>query len=281
MEPETEANVPRLDRRRYDRVGRCIYCGNTGDLRDEHIVPYGLGGNLVLPDSTCGICAGITSRIERKVLRGSFRPIRVMRGLQSRRKHRGAPTKLPLRVRYGDEWKTVELPYREYPLLLHFLTYDLPGCLDPEAYDRGLRVRGYLTYSFGPRPEDVRERLGADEIRVSQTDVPSEFAKMTAKVAYSMAVALGTIDPSRGRPEVVRSILGELDEIGRWVGMAAQPRRWIKDVLHYVGVKRDREDNLLIGEVQYLTDTGTPTYIVVLGSLTDRFVTEVARNPTV
>ncbi|MEK9502494.1 hypothetical protein [Gaopeijia maritima] len=281
MEERNEPNIPRLDRHRFDGVGQCIYCGETDDLRDEHIVPYGLGGNLVLPDSSCGACAEITSRIELKVLRGSFRPIRVMRGIQSRRKHRGAPTKLPLQVRYGDEWETIELPHHEYPLLLHFLVYDLPGCLEPEAYTEGLRVRGHLTYSFGPRPEQVVKDLGADEIRVSQTDGPSEFAKMTAKVAYSMAVASGAVDPRRGRPEVVRSVLGELNEIGRWVGMVSRPRQWIRDVLHYVGIKRDREHNLLIGEVQYLTDTGTPTYSVVLGTLDDVYVTDLAlRTPS-
>lgn len=273
IEAAKKLEVPRLERHRYAPVGSCIYCGSPDDLRDEHIVPFGLGGNLVLPDSTCGECADITSRFERSVLRGPMRPIRVMRGIQSRRRHRGAPTHLPLQVRFAEDWETVQIPVTEYPLLLQFFVYDVPGCLQPETYGYGLRVRGQMTFSFGPRPEEVLARLGARQVRVSQTYVPGDFAKMTAKVAYSMAVAVNAIDPTNGKPEVVRSILGEVDDVGRWVGMVSQPRRRIRDVLHHVAVQRDSEHHLLVGHVQYLTDTGTPTYVVVLGSVDEPYVT--------
>ncbi len=95
---------------------------------------------------------------------------------------------------------------------------------------------------------------------------------MTAKVAYSMAVAKGLLDLPRGRPEVVRSILGDVDEIGRWVGTITEPRQWIADVLHFVGIERDRENGLLMGRVQYLTDSGTPVYVVILGVRHVRYV---------
>ncbi len=42
---------------RPDRVigvsDACIYCGSRSDLRDEHIIPYGLEGELVLRRATC------------------------------------------------------------------------------------------------------------------------------------------------------------------------------------------------------------------------------------
>ncbi len=38
---------------RTDPIGRCIYCGGRKGLLDEHIIPYGLGGNLVLPEASC------------------------------------------------------------------------------------------------------------------------------------------------------------------------------------------------------------------------------------
>ena len=39
---------------RFTPVGRCIYCGGTksaddSPLTDEHIIPAGMGGRLVLP----------------------------------------------------------------------------------------------------------------------------------------------------------------------------------------------------------------------------------------
>lgn len=88
-----------------------------------------------------------------------------------------------------------------------------------------------------------------------------------------MAVAKGLLDLPRGRPEVVRSILGDVDGIGRWVGTITEPRQWIADVLHFVGIERDREKGLPMGRVQYLTDSGTPVYVVIFGRLDDEFVT--------
>ena len=273
MNSPPQLDVPTLDRKRYNAVGLCIYCGAVNDLSDEHIVPFGLGGNLVLPKSSCRTCAKITSRFERIVLRGPFRPIRVFRGIQSRRKHRDAPTSLPLRIRReGEDWETIFLPHNDYPILLNFFVLDVPGCDDPE-YVKGVRLRGQITYSFGPRPGEVMSRLGVKQIKLpSQQYHPVDFAKMTAKVAYSMAVALGQIDPARGRPQVVRSILGEVDDIGRWVGMISQPRHWYSNVLHYVAITRDVDRGVLRGRVQYLTDVGSPSYEVILGHLNDDFV---------
>ncbi len=259
----------------YPEIGFCIYCGTPHDLTSEHIMPYGLGGNLELPSSSCKVCATITGRIEQTVLRGPLRPICVYRRIQSRRKHKDAPTKLPLEVRFGTEWETIQLPVDEYPLLLTFFNYEIPGYLDPKNYKSGVRVSGQYTYSFGPRLEEVIKRIGAKDIRVSQSYVPSEFAKMTAKVAYSMAVAIGQINPTMGRPKVVNAILGKTDDIGRWVWTVSEPRKRLKDILHFIGIERDEKQGLLIGRVQYLTDSGTPMYGVILGKLDDKFIAPV------
>jgi hypothetical protein len=40
----------------YASFGRCIYCGSDGGtdgLRDEHIMPYCLGGNAIIRDASC------------------------------------------------------------------------------------------------------------------------------------------------------------------------------------------------------------------------------------
>ena len=43
----------------YPGFGRCIYCGSDGGtdgLRDEHIMPYCLGGNAVIEKASCKAC---------------------------------------------------------------------------------------------------------------------------------------------------------------------------------------------------------------------------------
>lgn len=66
-------------------VGQCIYCGSTEELSSEHVIPYGLGGNLVLHDSSCKSCADETSKLEGRLLRGHWWPYRQFLGLRSRR----------------------------------------------------------------------------------------------------------------------------------------------------------------------------------------------------
>jgi hypothetical protein len=255
----------------YSVVSVCIYCGSTIGLEDEHIVPFGLGGTAILPAASCRACATVTSRFELTVLRGPMRPIRVALGIRSRRKHRGAPTLLPLRVRRGDQWETCALPYDEYPLVLEFFVLGIPGCAD-DSYTSGVRVRGYQRFSFGPRPEVVQDRLGVDQISAPRRYVPTDFAKMTAKIGYAMAVAVGAIDPACGRPDVVRSILGDVDEIGRWVGTLAEPRALRPDVLHDASVHSDSKSGVLFARVQNLAIVGSPVYGVVLGRLDEPFI---------
>jgi hypothetical protein len=53
----------------FGPVGRCIYCDARGvKLSKEHIIPDGLGGNLVLMKASCIPCAEITGTIEQQVL---------------------------------------------------------------------------------------------------------------------------------------------------------------------------------------------------------------------
>ena len=71
-------------RKRDAGVGLCIYCNSLDELTDEHVLPYALGGQLVLPKSSCKSCATVTGRLEQKLLRGHWWPYRKKLGLQTR-----------------------------------------------------------------------------------------------------------------------------------------------------------------------------------------------------
>ncbi len=75
-------------KRRSAEIGVCSYCGELQGLSDEHIVPFGLGGKLVLKKSSCSACAKVTGILEQKLLRGHWWPQRIRAGLQSRTKHK-------------------------------------------------------------------------------------------------------------------------------------------------------------------------------------------------
>jgi hypothetical protein len=72
--------------RAYAPVRACIYCGATaGPFSDEHIIPLSLGGNLVLPESSCHPCAKITGRFEMDVARFNFAGFRSRLSFPTRR----------------------------------------------------------------------------------------------------------------------------------------------------------------------------------------------------
>ena len=82
-----------------------------------------------------------------------------------------------------------------------------------------------------------------------------------------MAVAEGQLDYSSGRPYVLPSILGQSDDIGRWVSTITQPPQDHVGTLHRVLLHKDIARGLLIAEVQLFSDSPTPSCGVVLSEL--------------
>jgi hypothetical protein len=256
-----------LDSRVYKPVGRCIYCCETEKLQKEHILPFGLSGTAVLPKASCARCARITGEQEQVVLRGPLWAVRVYRALRSRTKHREAPATYPLTLVRGGEEAVIRLPVGEYPILLHFPLFAPPAILEPSGYVSGIRVSCVVTVSIGPRPEEVAKRNGGSTIRLSQTLHPVSFARVIAKIAYAMAAAEGVLDRVEGVPLVLPAILGEVDDIGRWVGTITNPIKKFSGLLHRIEIHEDRDKELLIAEVHLFSDSESPSYGVILGKL--------------
>lgn len=251
----------------YPRVGRCIYCSATDDLRREHIIPFGLNGTAVLPEASCARCARITATVEAQVLRGPMREVRVLRRLRSRSRHAGVPGTQRLTVVRSGVTEAVQVPIEQYPILLHFPTFSLPRFLTGQD-GSGIEVTGVASVLFGPRPEEVARRLGAQSIILeSQRDRPIAFARMLAKIGYAMAVAQGAESRLDGPSPVLPSMLGELDDIGRWVGTLTDPIRKYPGTLHRIAIREDHAKGLLLAEVQLFSDSETPSYGVILGNL--------------
>ncbi len=249
----------------YPPAGHCIYCTATDDLRREHIIPFGLSGNAVLPFATCRKCANITSGFETQVLRGPMRSVRVLRELRSYSKHRGAPVTERLDIKRNGVRETVELRIDEYPTLLHFPTFAPPGLLTGQSRP-GIEITGVVSVSFAPSPQAVLARLGGQEIVLeSQPDRPVAFARMIAKIGYAMAFAEGALSRVDGPSPVLPAILGEVDDIGRWVGTLTEPIRKYPGLLHRIAIREDLDRRLIVAEVQLFADSETPSYGVILG----------------
>jgi len=249
-----------LNKRKYQPFGRCIYCGETSGLSCEHILPLGLSGTAELPEASCERCRKITGEIEQIVLRGPMWAVRVYRRLESRTKHKEAPKTYALTVIRGGRAAVVSLPPEEYPILLPFPVFPPPAFLNPEGYCNGIHVKVITTISFGPRPDEILKKLGADEIRITRDLKPVAFARMLAKIAYAWAAAEGQLDAIDGESLVIPAILGKTDDIGRWVGTLDRPSLSASSGLHELAIHRDTSRRMLIAEVRLFADSQTPSY---------------------
>jgi hypothetical protein len=111
--------------RKANPVGYCIYCGaRSVELSDEHIVPFALGGDVVLPQASCATCAATTSNFERQVARNVLGPFRNRKGAPARRPKK-RPETLTLELVDSDgSRREIELSPSSHPATL--LLPDLP-----------------------------------------------------------------------------------------------------------------------------------------------------------
>lgn len=261
--------VPEYDKHIFPPVGKCIYCGSTESLTDEHIVPYGLGGNLELPKSSCKACATITSNFELAVLRGSMHPARIFREIQSRKDHKYAPTHYPIVKESNGVQKSIEVPIEDYPILVPFPIFAVPGYLQGKDETHGITMTGLATVLFGCKSDELLIKYKGTRIVIEpKGDTPVDFARMIAKLAFSMAVTTGAFEGADySNSFVLPAILGEKDDIGQWVGTITDPIFASKYHLHRILIHRDQEKGLLIGDVHIFSDSETPRYGVILATI--------------
>ena len=186
-----------LPAKKYAPVGRCIYCGATEwsaqrprKLGDEHIIPEGLGGGLVLPEASCKACETITSAVELEWLRGAYYTARVQKGLAKKKKR--PPRFLPLQVIRDGKATWESIPLEKYPALIVTLLFDAPeilsDCAPVEKTLSGGAAAGNLA-TFGQflRPYLDQGAVTFVPPRSGATSV--HLGRMLAKIAHSYAVA--------------------------------------------------------------------------------------------
>lgn len=246
---------------KYAPVDKCIYCGATTDLTDEHIIPLALNGDWLLPKASCRICASITSKFEAKVLRGPLWLPRAALGLRTRRRGK-QPTSFPLCVTRGGVSEKWDVPVAKNLPSVILPLFERPGFLSDSPSFTGVRVSGFYIGHTLRSPEQVRQELAVDTIALEMYYPTVEFARMIAKIAYGYAVAKLGLNHIVA-PLIVPAILGQLEDIGQWVGTVqeANPAP-ISNALHLVKVFH--EGNFVIAAVSLFTLQPAPIYMVAI-----------------
>lgn len=208
-EMATMVNPPR----RYAPVGFCVYCGARGvPLGREHIVPYGLGGTMILPDASCKKCEAITGAIEQQCLRRILGDLRKWRGIGGR-KHKDTYKPKPMLIEVDGRVEMFDVVVPEKRLDF--------TCL--HALPEPTILRGHPPLSIVTWPLDwvwVNAALGkeaqqaalegtpnAQRVYVQADFHPEIFSKMLAKIGHAFAVAELGLD--RFKPLLPNAILAK------------------------------------------------------------------------
>lgn len=198
------------------RVGQCVYCGVTTDLRDEHVLPFALGGRLLLEEASCASCEAITSAFEGKVLGGFMRRARAVGGYPTRRPRKRAATEC-VTFQVGCDTREVALPLSAAPALLQLPLLEQPGYFSGKVEAQGVSIRGVQTLAFGA---EIRHALAAQQATgITQRDNLdwTSFVRMLAKIGYTFIVGTHGLPPRESVP-ILPLILGQKDDGSVWVG---------------------------------------------------------------
>ena len=149
---------------RVKPVGLCIYCGKTEGLTEEHVVPFALGGNLILPNASCTKCNNITSAFELRVLRGFMGDARVA-GEFPTRHPKDRPTTIQIGIKRKGGFEPVSIPASEALGVIQLPKFQRAAFLAGKPPVKGINIIGVETIGFGNR---LKRSLLHSESRLSR-----------------------------------------------------------------------------------------------------------------
>jgi hypothetical protein len=250
----------------YKPVCVCIYCGSKDNLTDEHIIPLGLNGNIVLPKASCPKCNAITASFKRSVLRGDMRHVRAALGFKTRRPQ-DMPKTLPLFITVNGQERTVQVPAAESLVVLPFPMFRMPGFVEGRTPKAGIDINGFVNVHFGADSQMLMTRYHAEKVGVVVRVDSMALARMLAKIAYCTVVGeLGYAALSENF--VLSAIRGESDDLGTWVGSGQDatpptPPNVQHSAIYSIYEKQGQR--VLIVLIKLFSNSPAPAYAVVIG----------------
>ena len=185
-----------ITKRRYDPVGKCIYCGRPADgndlLSEEHIIPLSFGGELTLPKASCTKCRDITTRIEDRCVKTMIMTARTHLGIKGRQKLKKR-SRLPVTVSSGGNIKTLSVPLEQHPSAIVMLQMPLPNAMSgispATTTDDNFIVNG--KFIIRPVVKEYFQKMNRlkDDVNIVNGITYSVFYQLIAKIAHSFAVA--------------------------------------------------------------------------------------------
>ncbi|AKC86307.1 hypothetical protein WQ53_05480 [Pseudoxanthomonas suwonensis] len=190
-------------------------------MTDEHIIPRGLNGTILLPKSTCKGHQELTSGIELALQKkGMFLHPRLLLGMRSYNKKR-QPTHIKIEFIAADN-RTFKknVPVQEAASVLvmpMFLQSRVMTVDQPLPQTNALEIQAIDSAPVGREMRSFLQRHRAIGLRGRQTIDINSFLRYLCKIAYgSHFVTRGKI--AREESPALSLLLGDRQDFGNWVG---------------------------------------------------------------
>ena len=245
-------------------IGKCVYCGSTDNLTDEHIVPYGLKGIWQLLKGSCEACNQITSAFEGSVLREQFMLVRAALALPTRRPQ-NRPREFSFVVDREGRKENIVLPVTDCPAVFMMPGFEKPGHIMNYGHKKSIKTKTVSLH--GLNPTKLKDRFNIEGIWLNERFSKNCFELMLAKVAYGMTIL--TYGPDALKEcYVLPCILGLKDDVGYWVGSSGKHASTLpseKEVLHRVCLTTNSGEISVL--IRLFANYQTPEYLVIVGRL--------------
>lgn len=244
----------------YEPVGICIYCGDThSKLTDEHIIPFGLAGEHVLPQASCKTCAKITGRFEGVVLRSVLGDLRMRNNFPTRRPHE-RPKMRRINTITGPKF----VPTSEFPAIYVNYNFEQAGII--VGAPKELRILHKVPTIIADRSQDeFKNKHGWDGV-VGFKFMPDEFRRLLLKIGYGYAIA--HLGYGSFRPFSIPYFMNDGENLSYLVGQNSKQEEMDNQFLHKTKLNISLfSDGIwrVVLEIRLFAGAMTPTYLAVLG----------------
>jgi hypothetical protein len=255
-------------KRVFGPFNRCIYCGESFELSDEHVVPESLSGRWVLEKASCGKHRDKTSQIEGYIGRELLLPIRHADHFPSKNKGRPLTKLIQVKLIGSNEWTRIEVDIDDLPLLIMLPILQWPELMrghtepSPELQPRWWAMSDPVKQDKFFGKHSVKEFQG-------QSFDGNRVGQLLAKIAHCYAVA--RIGLNNFEPTLLGIIDGDLSLLPLYVGgtnKSFPPEEDDPEAMKLVGVIPSTLSKLWSADTLHNLDLQTRTiqnheYIVV------------------
>lgn len=279
--PKALCSDPLMQEKKLPGFGKCIYCGATDvALSDEHVLPRGMNGFLVIENASCAACAEDINKFEAPIMQRHFGLLRRHLGFRSRKK---LPYKAPVELFLKNGRRIrARVTLDDHPLSVPYIVHT-----QHPTFEDGIDYQTFVDLGIiHLRSEEETQRIvdrlckrfGAVYVTTPMEVDMGMISRLVCKVGHGLAVAQFGIH--NFQPVTLAYIRG-LEDVypGYYVGGA----RGLNDPsdryssLTMLEVRPLRGRPAVYAHVGLFSGIGYPIYTAVVGFL-ERWDDEVERQ---